>query len=246
MNHPPLSTNIFTKVYYWLIREQCYICDIQNEGLLCRSCAKHLTRNRTLCVSCARPMSSLVELCGHCQTNTPSFQNVIAPLVYEGLTRAMITKAKFEDQAHLLRPLTQILAATLINELDLTKSWHWTVIPTGKQSLLERGFCQTSLIRQLLKNPIRNASGKPFKIFNITRSFERPAQHSLNKADRYRLSHKTFNVPQPAPEYVVLIDDLITTGSTIEACSKALKKAGTKQVVIAALARTPAQSSDYR
>ncbi len=244
MNNRNLSTLIFTKVYNSLNIEQCYVCGFKGEGNLCSQCRTFLTPNTHHCGQCARPTLVSIDICGQCQSHPPAFKSVIAPMVYSGLTRALITQAKFNNKGHLFRPLAKLLAHALLKQLDLSKPWHWCVVPTGRSSLLERGYCQTRFIRKLLKSHLKHTLEHPFHTFDISRSQERPTQHTLKKKERHRLSAKAFTVAKPAPDYVILIDDLITTGSTIEACAKALKQAGSKEVIVVALARTPPQTSE--
>ena len=244
MNSRNLSTSFLKKVYNGSNLEQCYVCGFKGEGNLCSQCGTFLSPNTHHCDQCARPTLVSIAICGQCQSHPPSFQKVIAPLVYKDLTRALLTQAKFNNKGHLLRPLTKQLAATLLEELDLSKPWHWCCVPTGRSSLLERGFCQTRLIRKFLQSHLKHILAHPFYTFDMSRSQERPTQHTLKKKDRQRLNAKAFTVTKSVPDFVVLIDDLITTGSTIEACAKALKQAGCKEVIVAALARTPPQTSE--
>lgn len=244
MTQEKLSTRIIRKVYYGSIKERCYVCGIRDGGNLCCTCQTFLALNHSNCRKCARPMPSSVALCGQCQTHPPSFQQIIAPLSYSGLTRGLITRAKFSQKGHLLRPLASLLATTLLTQLDQTKYWHWCVIPSGKASLIERGFCQTRFIRSQLKQIMQSHLTHPFSQFDVVRTKERPAQHTLSKKDRHRINASAFSIPLPAPKYVILIDDVITTGSTVEACARALRNAGSLEVVVVALARTPSQSGE--
>lgn len=244
MTQEKLSTRIINLVYYGIFKEQCYVCSVKDEDNLCNTCQTFLTPNISNCGKCARPMPTSVALCGQCQIHPPSYRRIIAPLSYSGLARGLITRAKFSQKGHLFRPLTRCLATSLLEQLDQTKHWHWCVIPSGKASLIERGFCQTRFIRTQLKQMMRSQLTHPFSQFDISRTKERPAQHTLSKKDRHRITASAFNIPLPAPKYVVLIDDIITTGSTVDACAKALRQAGTQEVLVVALARTPPQTGE--
>ncbi|WP_156496492.1 ComF family protein [Marinomonas aquimarina] len=175
-----------------------------------------------------------VTLCGECQQTLPSFDRIIAPLRYEGLCRGLIRKAKFENQPHLLRPLVTFIIDHLI-EHDIALPTAWCVVPTSQQSLSERGYCQTTLIADLLSKAPTLAS---MQRIVLKRRLEVSAQHTRSKAERHSLSHRLFYTEERVPEQVLLIDDVVTTGSTAEACAKALRLAGAKRVTVLALART--------
>lgn len=230
-----LSTNLIASVYKRLFLNQCYVCNIRNEGTLCLSCQSLLSNNRDHCQLCSRPSVISMTLCGECQATPPSFDRIIAPLRYEGLCRGLIRKAKFENQPHLLRPLVAILANHLLDK-GITLPDTWCVVPTSQHSLSERGYCQTSLIFDLLRQSLGNPT---IKRIHLQRRIEVSAQHTRSKQERQTLSHRFFDTNHTVPDHVLLIDDIVTTGSTVEACAKALRLAGAKQVTVLALARTP-------
>lgn len=230
-----LSTNLISSVYNRLFLNRCYVCNIRHEGTLCSSCHTLLSYNHSHCQRCSRPSQVNMTLCGECQKTAPSFDRIIAPLRYEGLCRGLIRKAKFENQPHLLRPLVTLLTEHIKSkDIDLPEAW--CVVPTSQHSLSERGYCQTSFILGLLRKSLT-----PSRMQQITlqRRIEISAQHTRSKQERQTLSHRFFYTEQRVPEHVLLIDDIVTTGSTIEACSKALQLAGANRVTILALARTP-------
>ncbi len=229
-----LSTNLASMVYNRLFLNRCYVCNIRNEGSLCLSCQSLLSVNRNHCQLCSRPTRVSMTLCGECQKKPPSFDRIIAPLRYEGLCRALIQKAKFENQLHLLRPLVAITAQHILNKGIILPN-NWGVVPTSRQSLAERGYCQTSFICTQLS---RSLSSTPIQRIQLQRTLDVSAQHTRSKQQRQTLSHRHFHIDQPVPEQILLIDDIVTTGSTAEACAKALRLAGAKRVTILALART--------
>lgn len=242
MTFPKLSTKPLTKVYQRLLFNQCYLCEIRNEGTLCHYCEALLSKNTFHCQRCCRSTPITIAECGECQRTPPAFDQVLAPLQYEGLCRTMISKAKFEQQPYLLRPLIDILARHVF-ATPLT-THHWAIVPTSNTSIKQRGFCQTTFIRQQLRAALPSAQSKVIQYIAIQRHVDGAAQHNLGRKERKKLNHKHFNIQSPVPEQVILIDDIITTGSTIHACSQALKRAGAKQVIVWALARTPEQTGD--
>lgn len=232
-----LSTSFLTSVYYSSLFNQCYICKIKKEGMLCHSCEQFLPQNTSHCSICARPSASHFIECGECQKQPPSFQHIITPFLYADLCRAMITKAKFNQKPHLLRPLVARLANSIPSS-DWTNTRCY-IVPTSLSSIKERGFCQTSLIRKwLLQNRLLNPH-KKLKEGRLLRHKDRQAQHTLSRKERIRLSHQDFIALDCENQHAILIDDVITTGSTVEACAKALRSAGALSVTVWALARTP-------
>lgn len=234
-----LSTRSTTLVYKRILKNQCCVCEITDEGSLCETCRELLANNQYHCQRCARPAQAMLTLCGECQTSTIHLDRIIAPLRYEGLCRGLIRKAKFEQQPHLLYPLIELLAEHTLQQ-DIELPTDWCLIPTSDESLKTRGFCQTTLIYRQLKRQLAEHMTSPIKLFPLVRTSSISAQHTRSKQERHKLSHRHFSTNNTTmPKHIVLIDDIVTTGSTLNACAETLLRSGAERVTALTLARTP-------
>lgn len=236
-----LSTKKISQVYYQYFCNQCYFCKTNNNQLICAHCLNGFTFNHKHCATCKLPTHAPVELCGECQKKPPKYNMIVSPLVYSGLTKALIQNLKFSSQYHASHPLCQLLANELKHKYQDSNIDGWPdvliPIPSHVERVRERGFCHMTLLSGHLiaylpkKFPIH--SQLLFKVQHLA------PQHELNKKQRHTLKANSFTCPQAVPYHVALFDDVVTTGSTIDACVTALKEAGAKRVDVWSLARTP-------
>ena len=234
-----LSTKLNRVVYNRLFRNQCYVCNISNEGTICKSCQTFLTFNTTHCQRCARPTQTSLTLCGECQTSQMHIDRIIAPILYEGLCRSLIRKAKFEQRPHFLYPLIELLALHIMKH-NIELPSNWCIVPTSKASLKTRGFCQTNLMFKQLKYHLEARQFTPIKPVPLHRTIQVSAQHTRSKQDRHKLNSRFFATDNTVPRHILLIDDVVTTGSTLNACAERLMKSGAERITAITLARTPA------
>jgi ComF family protein len=246
MNHGKLSTINIIKVYNRLFIEQCYLCHAPSRKPLCSYCEAGFNRNAFACPLCKRPsQGALSSICGQCQVSPPLYHNCLAPLRFEGLTQHLIHAIKFQQQAHYIRPLIQVLSETLIEHYDSVDNWPSQIIfvPSHPTRIKERGFCQTQLmvaeLYKILLLQLKEKTPKHTKKSPIKKALHTQAQHTLSKKKRLENQQGVYQVTGEIEDHVALFDDVMTSGNTLETCVKLLKKAGAKQVDVWVIARTP-------
>ena len=157
-----------------------------------------------------------------------------APLWYEGNVREALLRLKFRGGSALAEPLGELLAQCAAEqfggEFD-TVTW----VPVSRKRLKRRGYDQSRLLAASLCVDWHVAP-----VETLRKAVDNPAQSGLTDAEHRRAN--VLGVYEALPENVrdkrlLLIDDIVTTGSTLSECARVLGKAGAEQVVCATVAR---------
>jgi ComF family protein len=158
----------------------------------------------------------------------------IAAFAYEGAMRRALSRLKYGGAARLASPLADAALAVLQRLMLLTGPAHLTPVPVHPERLRQRGYNQAALLaRAFARQTEAPVADLLFRRRPTTQ------QHRLDRAARLRNLRDAFAL-QPAarpPPTVVLIDDILTTSATLEACAAVLRKRGARRVVGLAVAR---------
>jgi ComF family protein len=222
----------------------CHICHsfIPDSGKLhiCPTCLSGLLPlSSPLCPICGIPFSGTGKdhRCGNCLTNPPHFDAAHAPFVYEGAIRDLIHSFKYNQQSHLRYPLALLTLEGVGDVMQNHKPDHIIPVPLHRSRLRQRGFNQAVLLGQELSRQL----SLPILPDTLVRIRRTEPQIELSGAER-RLNVKgAFSIKKPgliAGKTILLIDDVMTTGSTMNECAKELKNAGAAVVVAVTIART--------
>ncbi len=164
------------------------------------------------------------------------FEELISIFKYEGLIREKIIQYKFQDKSYIYNTFAKII---LKNEkvCGLLKKYDIIIpVPIHRKRKLQRGYNQTQLIaKEIAKNiDIKLCDDVLVKSKNTI------AQSKLNKNKRkqnIKNAFKVLNLEKIQGKNILLFDDIFTTGSTVNECSKILKKAGAKTVGVLTIAK---------
>lgn len=226
-------------VYNSVFPPTCVLCDAQSQtGVdLCLPCYQSLPHNHTHCASCSLPLPQLngaVDrlLCGKCLTDPPATMAPNIPFRYEAPVDFMIQQLKFHGSVKYGRLIGELLARAVA---DNERPDLLVPVPQHQQRLLDRGFNHATAICRIVSKRL----AIPMDTQMATKSDARPPQATLNAAAREKNMRGAFEATMRTPaSHVAIIDDVMTTGATAEALSKALIRAGTQRVSIWAFART--------
>lgn len=199
----------------------------------CTACLRHLPWLENGCLRCAEPISEQ-SVCGRCLKDPPAIQRSWVPLRYEAPMTQWLPQFKYRAQLKYGRLLSQLLARTL-SEGNAPMPQLIIPVPMHPQKLGQRGFNQALLVAKDLSRRF----GIPYSNRHLIRRQSSPAQAGLKLAARQRNLRHAFAVQAAPPQRIALVDDVITTGSTIRACARTLEKAGAQHIEVWALARTP-------
>ena len=174
--------------------------------------------------------------CGACLRERPDYNRARGVFVYDNASKGVVLKFKHGDRTdaavHLARWL-QRAGADLIADADVI-----VPVPLHRWRLLWRSYNQSAL----LANALGRLAGKPVIPDALVRAKSTPSQGRLDRTARRRNMAGAFRVHRPKGvdgKRILLIDDVLTTGATVEACTRALLAEGAQRVDVLVLGRVP-------
>lgn len=218
----------------------CMACraPVGEEGL-CAACWSGITfLEGPACICCGLPFAVALEgenVCAGCLARKPAFDSARAIMAYDDISRAAILALKHADRLELVPGFARWLSRS--GQGMLTICDVIVPVPLHPLRLWQRRYNQTAELARRL------AAGRdiPADPFALVRTRATPSQGEMASAKgRRRNVQRAFRVPEPARvrgRNVLLLDDVLTTGATAEACARALKRAGAGSVHVLALAR---------
>jgi ComF family protein len=196
---------------------------------LCGACDAELPRlAQPLCPRCALA-SPRAQLCGRCLAEPPAYDGTVAALVYAFPADTLVHAFKFRGELALAPLLAGVLSTRLAGErVDLI-----VPVPLSPQRLRSRGYNQAAEIARRLEVTAA------LELVLCERARDTAAQSELPWAERRRNVRGAFRCSRPIPgATVAVVDDVMTTGATLDEIASVLKKAGAARVVNWVVART--------
>ncbi len=180
------------------------------------------------------PLKAAAALCGECIKREPPFASTFAPFEYAHPLDLLLVRLKFARNLAAGRVLAQ-LALDALAENRVPVPQAIVPVPLHRGRLRERGYNQALE----LARPFSEALGVPVREL-LVRNRATAAQSDLDAAARRRNVRGAFEVTGSAlPAHVAVVDDVMTTGTTIRECARVLRRAGVARVDVWVLARAP-------
>jgi len=176
------------------------------------------------------------HICGHCLTHPPWFFSARAATTYDGRILKAIHRFKYGRKITIGRALAFFLAGYSFDDLDFSRFDAVMPVPLHLGRLRKRGFNQALILARGLGEKY----GMTLDFRSLKRIRPTVTQTGLNRKERLENISGAFQVEYPERihgKYLLLVDDVYTTGATVNECAKTLIRAGAKQVVVLTLAR---------
>ena len=228
-------------------------CPLCGEGLaaqtgLCARCWGELAiPGDPACASCRRPLdSALAEgtICPPCLASPPRHAGIAAATLYNDASRKLVLALKHGGRIALAPMLARLMAAQLPDMVG--PDWIAVPVPLHRWRLWSRGFNQSVL----LANELAALRGVKVGVDALVRRKRTPMLGGLGRTARARAVSGAFAIgkgwePQIKGAKVLLVDDVLTTGATTDACLSVLRRAGAERVMITCFARVLDEALDH-
>ncbi|MDI5921935.1 ComF family protein [Halomonas sp. LR5S13] len=235
-----MSTSWQAKVDGWLGRAlpgRCVFCltPLPGDAPWCEACVSELPWNPSACPGCAEPQPGAAwgRRCGRCLRRPPAFDGAWVPLRYDAEVAGLVQRFKFDASPRAGRVLLELMKEGLP---PAVRGWPEALVPVPlhPRRARERGFDQARWLAARLGRQLRC----PLVLAQRTRDTR--TQRGLDRGERRRNLRGAFRLPAGLPRRVALVDDVMTTGATLDALAMACRQAGAEEVQAWAVARTPA------
>lgn len=219
----------------------CSFCNVtQTQTGICDTCFVAIECNDVSCGRCASPVTKNPKLtmssvlCGRCIKNPPRYSKVIAASRYQFPVDKALSELKFNKQLHYARSLCHVLEQRIkLHYFDSPYPEAILSVPLHPKRLQERGFNQSDIITKHLSHSLGIPTAD-----NLIRVKDTPHQIGLSEKQRRKNLNNAFDVRGILPAHIALIDDVVTTGSTVNEATKLCLKHGAQRVDVWCLAKT--------
>jgi competence protein ComFC len=234
-------TDAFQGFLEFLFPTGCAGCGVVGRGFLCEDCLKHVHYiDQPRCSHCSIPLGTEnSRYCSRCRELRSDYNNGISIAIYEDPLGKLIRNLKFNREIGVADFLAELVVKRAKVDTQLLKLFNCDLIhpiPLAKPRAANRGFNQSALIAKLLAKQY----GIEYCDDSVVRVRDTRSMIGLGYTERLSNIRNAFEVRKPEQieaKSVLLVDDVMTTGATIEECARTLKMAGSGKVTFLAIAR---------
>ena len=230
------------KLFDVLLPPLCLACDMRvaTHGTVCQNCWSQIHFIAApYCFGCGAPFDAPVgegQICAPCLTYSPVFSAARAAMIYDDVSKRLILGFKHGDRTHMASAMAQWMQRAgqeYWNDADVL-----VPVPLHRWRLFKRRYNQAAMLAQ----HVGQGTGKPVWVDGLLRQRPTPTQGHMSREERQKNVKGAFTVN---PRYrqamsgknVILVDDVLTTGATLNECSRVLLEVNANSVRVLTLAR---------
>lgn len=201
-----------------MFKKKCFNCGELSDNVypLCSNCRPALINIDSSCRICGIPTTRFVKICPSCRHNSKIVKSNYSILSYSGISKEILTQYKFKKDLSYAQFFSQHIISYIHHNF---KSAIICPVPTSKlKRKIKNGYQLDSIVKELKKNGL--------KVRYLLKKRYSKTQKKLGRLERSKNLVHSFNLKNKVHEndVIVLIDDVFTTGATIDACCKILKE----------------------
>jgi ComF family protein len=226
-----------------VVPSSCALCGMTGRESICAGCHRQFfSKPIHRCIQCATALSDTsVARCGECLRQPPAFDATIVAADYAPPIDQLVLALKFGSRLALAPLFASMLRDAMLHSREKNTSLpaYLTAVPLGRQRLADRGFNQALEIAK----PLSRSLGIPLLARLVSRSRETQAQSLLHPQERHQNIRHAFIVTHDFADriqgqHIGVVDDVITTGETLNELAATLKRFGAARVTNFVFART--------
>ena len=242
MFRPGLFFKALVNLIYPLSCQSCGLkLEPTNTRYLCKSCWNKISKNQQpFCIKCGMTLPGSTEeksQCEACSKKDYAFTRAWSTGLYQGILKECIHLLKYNKKVFMAEPMGKLMTDFIKRYLDFGNIDLIIPVPLHPARLREREFNQSALLAE----QINKRFNIPLSLNNLVKVRPTRPQAGLSGKERQaniQLAFKIKNSSLFSEKNVLLVDDVFTTGSTINECSTALLRSGTNNIYVLTLART--------
>lgn len=231
INMKKFMDNILNLLYCENIK--CIACsdelDDDNEFCICEDCLKTLPFNLQFCQVCGTPINDMGVVCNHCRDNRYDFNFSRSVFIYDDKIIKLIHNLKYNNAKYLKVPLSNLMLKYFKEHSEFSDVDFVVPVPLNAKRQKWRGYNQSELLLcSFSKNNIKIKTDVIERVINTECQTEKTREERLkNLENAFVVKHREL----VKGKNIVVVDDVFTTGTTINECAKVLKKAGANKVI---------------
>ncbi len=219
-----------------LFPPRCALCsrELPSLEIVCSVCSDSMPSfEGPCCQRCGEPVDDpSIDLCIKCGTRVHAVDRIISLGPYRGDWGRLVRTFKFEREIAIGEWLGARMAGVFLAENGAREFSAITFVPMTRRDQRKRGFNQAEILARIIGKQLNLPVTKL-----LTKTRETALQSKLSAVERRTNLRDAFRLLPYGQEQVLLVDDIYTTGATVEECARTLKRGGTQSVVVMTVAR---------